>query len=121
MQKLGRLHSMVEEETDRLSVMRATDGLGKCAGDINRVQLGADLLLVLVGHGVGDNNLGENAIVDDLNSLAAEDAVRDNGVDLNSSILSKSLGGQAKGTAGIGHIIHQDGNLSLHVSDENHP
>lgn len=121
MQKMGRLHSMVEEETDRLSVMRAADSLSQCTRDINGVQLGADLLLVLMGDGVGDNNLGENAVVDDLNSLAAKNAVRDNGVDFDSSVLGKSLGGQAKGSAGISHIVHQNGNLSLHISDKNHP
>lgn len=115
------LNGIVKKETDRLSVVCTTDGLGQCAGNVNGIQLGADLLLVLVGDSVGNNNLGQNTVVNDLDSLAAENTMCDNGIDLDGTVLCKGLGGQSEGTASISHIIDQDGDLALDISDQHHP
>lgn len=121
MYECRRLNGIVKKETDRLSVVCATDGLGQCTGNVNGIQLGADLLLVLVRDSVCNNNLSQNTVVNDLDSLAAENTMCDNGIDLDGTVLSKGLGGQSEGTASISHIIDQDGDLSLDISNQHHP
>jgi hypothetical protein len=51
------------------------DGLGEGAADVDDLQLGAALDLVAEGHGVGDDELGEVALVDGVDGVTAEDGV----------------------------------------------
>lgn len=111
---------MREQEADRLAVVCTADGLSKGSRDINGVQLGADLLLVVVGDSVGDNDLGQDTVVDDLDGLAAQDTVCDNGVHLQSTVLGQGLGCQSKSSTSIGHVVDQNGNLSLDISNQHH-
>lgn len=111
---------MREQETDTLAVVRPADGLGEGRGDINDFQLLALLLLLAQGDGVCDDDPREDAVVEDVDGVAAEDAVGDNGHDLGGSIFREDLRGLGEGAAGVGHVVHQNGDLVPDVSDQHH-
>jgi hypothetical protein len=120
---IGR--SVGEEETDTLSVVGSSDGLSEGGADVDDSELLAGLELVLAvlarqRYGVSDDDVLEHAVVDVLNGLAAENAVRDDGYDLGGTVGHDRLSCLAESTAGIGHVIDQNSNLVLYVSDEHH-
>lgn len=109
-----------EEEAHRLAVVCTTAGLGQCGRDINSLDLVAQLLLLGVGDSVGNHQTVQTAAVQVLNGLARQDTVNNDGVDLLGAVLHNGVGGLDKSTAGIGHIVDNDGDLVLDVADENH-
>lgn len=66
---------MGEEVGDGFAVVSPADGFGESAADVDDRDLGAAFRLVAEGHGVGDDDAGEGAVVDGVDGLAAEDAV----------------------------------------------
>lgn len=113
-------HSVREEEADRLAVVRTSASLGKCGADVDGLDLGASFLLLLVGNGVGDDDAAQAAVVDVRDGVARKDAVHNDGVDLLGAVLHHRGSCLAEGTAGVGHVIDDDGDLVLHVTDEDH-
>lgn len=111
---------MREEEANGLAVVGTTTSLGKSGTDIDRLDAIALLLLLGVGHCVGDNNTAQAAAVDVLDSLAGENAVDNDGVDFLGTVLHDGVGGLDEGTTGISHVVDDDGDLVLDVSDQNH-
>ena len=60
---------------DALAVVRPPDGLGDSRAQVNDFELGAALELVTKGYGICDDDLGEAALVKDVDGVAAEDAI----------------------------------------------
>lgn len=60
------------------------------------------------------------ATVQVLNCLSGEDTVDNNGVDLSGTVLHNGLSGLGESTAGIGHIVDDNGDLVLDISNKNH-
>lgn len=111
---------MREEETDTLAIVRSADGLGEGGRNVNNSQLLALLLLFAQRHRVGDDDPREDAVVENVDGVTAENAVGDNGHDLGGAILREHLGGLGQGAAGIGHVVDQDGDLVSDVSHQHH-
>lgn len=119
--RLGCLcDSMREEETDTLAVVGTTASLSKSGTNIDRLDTIASLLLLSVGDGVGDDETAETATVQVLNGLTRENTVDDDGVNFLCAVLHNGISSFDKSTAGISHIIDNNGNFVLDVSDENH-
>lgn len=112
---------MREQEANRLSVVSASARLGKGRANVDRLDLGAEQLLLLVGHGVGDNDTLEATVVEVLDRFSGENTVGDDGVDLASTVLHDRLSGFGERSAGVRHVVDNNGNLVLDVSDEDHP
>lgn len=93
---------------------------GERRADIDRCNLVADLLLFFVGHGVRDDDAAQAAVVDVLDGVAGEDTVDDDGVDFPSSVLHHSVGCLDESTAGIRHVVNDDGDLIFDVTNEHH-
>lgn len=111
---------MREEEANGLSVMSTTASLGQRGADINRLDLIASFLFLGVGNSVGHNQTVQTATVKVLDSLAGENTVDDNGVDFLGTVLEDSVGGLDEGATGIGHVVDDDGDLVLDVTDKDH-
>ena len=111
---------MREEEANGFSVVCTTASLGQRGADINGLNLIASLLLLGVGDSVGHNQAVQTATVQVLNGLAGEDPVNDNGVDFLGTVLEDSVGSLDEGATGIGHVVDDDGDLVLDVTDKNH-
>lgn len=111
---------MREKEADGLAVMRTSASLGKCGADVDGLDLGASFLLLLVGNGVGDDDTAQATVVDVRDGVAGKDAVHNDGIDLLGAMLHHSGSRLAESTAGVGHVIDDDGDLVLHVTDEDH-
>jgi hypothetical protein len=62
----------------------------------------------------------EAAAVQVLDGLSGQDTVDNDGVDLESAVLHDSVGSLGERTAGVGHIVNDDGNLVLDVTDKDH-
>jgi hypothetical protein len=62
----------------------------------------------------------EAAAVQVFDSLSGQDTVDNDGVDLESAVLHDSVGSLGERTAGVGHIVNDDGNLVLDVTDKDH-
>lgn len=111
---------MRKEEADRLAVVSATASLGKSRADVDGLDLIAELLLLGVGHGVGNDQPAEAAAVQVLNGLARQNAMHDNGVDFPGAVLHDGVGGLDECTAGVGHVVDDNSDLVLNVADEDH-
>jgi len=125
---------MLEKERHALAVVGSPASLGKLfdqsanvpiqAGartysraDIDCLNPGAQLLLGLMRHCICDDNLLELATVQSLNSVATEDTVGDNCNCLLGAMLNHDIGSLDESTAGIGHVVHDDGNAITYVAD----
>lgn len=112
--------SVGEKETNRLSVVSTTTSLGQRGANVNSLNAIAGLLLFGVGDGVGHHQTTQAALVQVLNGLTREDTVNNNGVHFLGAVLHNSVGGLDEGTAGVSHVIDDDGDLVLDVSDKDH-
>lgn len=111
---------MREEEANGLSVVSTTASLGQRGADINGLDFVASLLLLGVRDSVGHNKAVQTATVQVLDGLAREDTVDDNGVDFLGTVLKDGVGSLDEGATGIGHVVDDDGDLVLDVTDKNH-
>lgn len=105
---------------DRLSKVAATDGLCQDRADVNDLNLGALGDVLGLGDGVGDDELLEATLSDDLECGARKDTVGDKGVDLGGTGLEEVAGGKAKGATSVCHVVDEEGNLARDRTDEDH-
>ncbi|GMS87224.1 hypothetical protein PENTCL1PPCAC_9399 [Pristionchus entomophagus] len=109
-----------EEVGHRLAVVRATNGLGENHRNIDALDLGALLHVVLLRDRVRHHDRLEGRVVQAGEGGATEDAVDAERVHLLCARLDQLVGGEADGATGVGHVIDQDGDLQMDVSDERH-
>ena len=102
-----------EEEAHRLAIVCATASLSQRGRDVNSLNLIAQLLLLGMGNGVGNDQTFQAAAVQVLNCLARQDTVNNDGVDFLGTVLHDGVGSLDKGT-------DDDGNLVLDATDEDH-
>ena len=100
--------------------MCAATGLAQCRADVDGLDLITLLLLLGMGDGVGHDQSAQAAAVEVINGLAGQDAVHHNGIDLLGTMLHDGVGSLDEGATGIGHIVNDNGNLVLNVTDEDH-
>lgn len=100
--------------------MSTAASLGQRGADINGLNLIASLLLLRVGDSVGHNQAVQTTTVQVLDGLAGENAVDDDGVHFLGTVLEDSVGGLDEGTTGISHVVDDDGDLVLDVTDKDH-
>lgn len=111
---------MAEEKRDTLAVMSPPAGLGECGADVDRLELVALVLLAAMGHRVGDDDSAQTATVERLDSVAAKNAVRDDGHHLTRAVLHDRVGGLDQRATGVGHVVDQDGDSVLDVAHQHH-
>jgi hypothetical protein len=87
---------------------------------IQVLQLGAQAHVLVLRHRVGHDHLIDGRSVDAGNGIAAEDAVREQGVDGSGALLLKELGGPGDGVAGVDKIVNKDADAVLDVSNKHH-
>jgi len=73
-----------------------------------------------MGNSVGDDELGQLGLVELFDSIARQNAVGDDGDGAAGSVLDDDLGGLAEGTASIGHIVDDNGDLAADITDQDH-
>ena len=100
--------------------MRSPTSLRQGGTNINSLQLPTALLLLLMRHSIADNKPAELAIIDDLDRIAGQDAVGDDGEDLSRAVVHDRVGGFGQRAARVGHVIDEDGDLVFDVADEDH-
>ena len=111
---------MGKQKANRLPVMCPAAGFCERGADIDCGNLIADFLLVCMRNCVRDDNPTEAALVYVFNGVARKDAVDNNGVDFPGTVLHHCVRCLYKGSAGIGHIVHNNGYLILDISYKNH-
>lgn len=111
---------MSKEVANALSVMCSPDGLCQRRADVNDAEFRAAIRLIAKGHSVGDDDVGQTALVERLDGVSGEDAVGDDGNDFSGSVIFHGLSGLGQSTAGIGHVVNENGNLVRNVSDKDH-
>ena len=111
---------MRKQEANRLPIVCPAAGFRESRADIDRCNLVTDLFLLFVRHGIRDDNTAQAAVVDVFDRIAGKDAVYNNGVDFRGPMLHHRVGRFDKGSASIGHIVNDNGNLVLNVTDEDH-
>lgn len=88
--------------------------------DIDRHNPVTQLLLLLVGNCVGDDQVAQLAVVDLVDRVATEDAVGDNGDGGGCAVLDNDVSGFAEGSAGVCHVVDDDSCATLDITNENH-
>lgn len=111
---------VVEQETDTLTVVRSTNGLCNGRRDVDDLELLTLLLLLVQGHGIRDHDPGQDAVVEDVDGVTAEDAVGDDSDDFFGSVVREDLRSLGERPAGVCHIVYQDSDLVSHISDQHH-
>ena len=111
---------MRKQEANRLPIVCPAAGFRESRADIDRCNLVTDLFLLFVRHGIRDDNTAQAAVVDVFDRIAGKDAVYDNGVDFPGPMLHHRVGRFDKGSASIGHIVNDNGNLVLDVTNKDH-
>lgn len=104
-----------------LAIMRPPTGLGQGGANINRLEPGTALLLLLMRHRIRDHDPAQLAPVQRLDGLAAEDAVRDEGHHLARPVRHDRVGRLHQRPARVRHVVHQDRDPVLHVAHQHHP
>lgn len=89
--------------------------------DVDRLDAVADLLLLLMGHSVGDDDLLESATVERLDGVSTQNTVSDNsnGV-LSSALIDQDTGGLDESSACVRHVVHENSSLASYFSDQGH-
>ena len=80
----------------------------------------AQLLLLFVRDRVGDHQVLQLTVVDLVDRVAAEDAVCYNRNGRCCAVLDDNVGCFAKCTASVRHVVHDDRNATLHVTNQDH-
>ena len=111
---------VLEKNADRLSVVNTADGLGKNATNLENLELWASSLVLLLWHGVGDNNLVNSRGVEAGQGISGEDTVGDQRIDVGSTLALDKLGSAGDSVAGISQIIDDDSNTACNISDKHH-
>lgn len=111
---------MREEEANGFTVMSTTTSLSKGRANIDSLNAITLLLLLSVGNGVRHDETAKTAAVQVLNSLSGENAVDDDSVYFLRAVLHDSVSGLDERTAGISHIVNDNCDLVLDISDKDH-
>lgn len=88
--------------------------------DIDRHNPVTQLLLLLVGNCVSDDQVAQLALVDLVDRIATEDTVGHDGNGSGCAVLDDDVSGFAKGSAGVCHVVDDDSCTTLDIADENH-
>lgn len=114
------LLSVLEEDADGLAVVDAANGFGEDGGDVDDVEFGTHAAVLVLGHGVGDEQLVDGGGIDATDGIAAEDAVADEGVDHGGALALEQLGGAGDGVCGVDDVVDEDAHAVGDVADEHH-
>jgi hypothetical protein len=98
----------------------STLGLTYSRRDVDGHNSVAQLLFLLVWDGVGDHQVLQLTVVDLVDRVAAEDTVCDNRDGRCCAVLDDNVGCFAQCAASVCHVVHDDRNAALHVTDQDH-
>jgi hypothetical protein len=94
--------------------------LGQSRADIYSLNLIALLFLFGMWHGVCDNKATETAAIQVADGIARKDGVSDNCIDFLGPVLHNGISSFDESAASVGHIIDNNRNLVLNVSNKYH-
>lgn len=97
-----------------------SDGLSKHIAHLEHFQLGASRLVIGLVDRVGHDNPVERTSIDAVDGVAAQDAVRDERVDLSCTFFLQQFRCAGDGVGGVGKIVHENGSAVRDVSDQHH-
>lgn len=112
---------VIKQDADGFTMVDAPDRLGKDGRDIQNIQLGSKKRLVLVlRHRVGHNHLVDGRCLYAVDSVTAEDAVGQKGVDLGRTLLFAELGSACNGVARIEKVVDENADAVPHITHQHH-
>jgi hypothetical protein len=111
---------ILEEHADTFTVVHPANRFGEHVANLQDLELGARLEVLLLGHGVGGDDFVDGAGVDALDGIAREYAVSDECIHGLGTFLLQELGGACDGVGGIGQVIDEDGGAATDFTDEQH-
>jgi len=100
--------------------VRPSNSLRQRRAYVDDAQLTAPIHLVAERHRVGDDDLAQATLVENVDGVAAEYAVRDDGDNLAGAVILHRLGRLGQGSAGVRHVVDEDGDLVDDVAHEDH-
>lgn len=121
--------SVVEQVAHALAVVGTTDSLGQDGSHVDELEPTAFLavldaqgfdLVLGDGDGVCDDEPRQRRSPQDLDGLAGQDAVGDQGDDVAGAVSDQRVGGLGQRAAGVGHVVDQDGDFAFDRADEGH-
>lgn len=83
-------------------------------------ELRAPLLMFPLIDRVSDHDSVQRTGIDSLDCVAAEHAMRDQGVHFRGTLLFEEFGRPRDGIGGVGEIVDEDGGSAGHFADEHH-
>ena len=94
--------------------------LAENVADLQDLELGATAQVINLVHTVGHNNPVKGARVDALNSVTAQNAVRDQCVNLGCALLFQQLGGTGDRVRSIREVVNQNGYPIANITNQHH-
>jgi hypothetical protein len=97
---------VLEKDADRLAVMNTTDSLSKNGRDIEYLKLRAKTTMLVLRNRVGYKHLVNGRSIDASDSVATEDTVGDEGIDLSSALLLQKLRSTRDRVTSIDNVVN---------------
>lgn len=76
--------------------------------------------MVLLRNGVCHDHLVDSRSIDTRDGVTTENAVRQEGIDVSSTLLLEQLGSSRNGVAGIDEVVNEDADLVLDITHQHH-
>ena len=111
---------MTKQKAHTLPIMRPPTRLRQRRTNIHSDQSRTPLLLLLMRYRIRDHDFGQLTAIERFDGLAAQNPMRDDGHDLLGSVRHHGVRGLDEGTAGVGHVVDDDGDFAADVADEDH-
>lgn len=112
---------MPKQITHALPIMRPPTRLRQRRTDINRLQLVTHFLFLSMRHRIRHHHPAQQAPIQRLNRFPAQDPVRHDRDDfLGVPVVDQCVGGFYQSTAGVGHVVDEDGGFPGDGADEDH-
>jgi hypothetical protein len=111
---------MFEQERDALSIVGPSTCFCQGGADVDSLDPTAQFLFLGMWNRVGNHELLEMALIEFLTGRTTQYAVSYYCDGLFGTVLDHHLGCLDQSTAGIGHIVDDDGDSILHISYKDH-
>ena len=111
---------MRKQKAHALPIMRSPNRLGKCRTNIHNPQSRTRLNLLPKRNRIGNHDPAQLTPVQCLNRIPAQNSMSDDSNDFPSSMVHDCFGGFDKRAACVSHVVYENCDFVLDVSDEDH-
>jgi len=100
--------------------MRSSNRLCQGRPNIDRLNLVTNALLILMWHCIRNDNSTQTALPNNIDRLSREYPMHHNRIYFDCTIRLECFSGLGERAAGIGHVVHEDGDFAVDIAHQGH-